>query len=294
MVVVGQNGPLDLAAQWTYAHEYMHALQDQLYGLEQLGNESQTGDEALAFRAFVEGEAELVQTLYIDYFTAAELRELRNAPTDDSFSAIIESAPPIILAQTVFPYTAGLDFQGFLLQQGGFDAIDAAWSALPVSTEQILHPERYVAGDEPLPVPLPPLSSTLGAGWRLLDEDVLGEFYLREYLAQFTASYDAAAAAAGWGGDRYAVYLEDETGELVMVLRTAWDREEDRAEFMATMTASFASRYGAPTTVADGLDCAAAGGEFFCLATGRSTDAIIIRAPSTTIASAILAAIGDG
>ncbi|NIT57160.1 MAG: hypothetical protein GWN00_13275, partial [Aliifodinibius sp.] len=68
-----------------------------------------------------------------------------------------------------------------------------------------------------------PLTDTLGVGWQRLDEDTLGEFYLREYLAQQLEGGLVESAASGWGGDRYTVYWNDEAEEIVMVLKLVWD-----------------------------------------------------------------------
>ena len=128
-------------------------------------------------------------------------------------------APPVLISSLSFPYSSGYRFVETLYDAGGFEAIDAAWADPPRSTEHILHPERYLAGDAPQIVTLPPLTDTLGVGWELLEDDILGEFFLREYLDQQLAAAVAERAAEGWGGDRYAVYWNEATGGLVMALR---------------------------------------------------------------------------
>ncbi|KPK10021.1 MAG: hypothetical protein AMJ56_09255, partial [Anaerolineae bacterium SG8_19] len=97
--------------------------------------------------------------------------------------------------------------------------MNVAWQNLPQSTEQIIHPDRYLAGDLPEIVALPPLTDTLGIGWTRLEEATLGEFLLREYLGQQLDETEVETAATGWGGDRYAVYWHQDNEELVMVLR---------------------------------------------------------------------------
>ena len=79
---------------------------------------------------------------------------------------------------------SGSRFVGELYRAGGFAAIDAAWANPPQSTEHILHPERYRAGDAPQIVALAPLTDTLGVGWQEIENNVMGEFFLREYLDQ--------------------------------------------------------------------------------------------------------------
>jgi hypothetical protein len=72
-------------------------------------------------------------------------------------------------------------------------------------------------------VALAPLADTLGDGWKLVDEDILGEFFLREYLDQQLATTLARRVAEGWGGDRYAVYWNEDESALVMAFRLVWD-----------------------------------------------------------------------
>jgi hypothetical protein len=146
---------------------------------------------------------------------------------------VLDSAPPVLAHELEFPYVGGLAFVQSLYENGGFAAVDQAWQNLPQSTEQILHPDRYLAGDTPQIVALEPLTSTLGNGWQLVDEDSLGEFYLREYLSQQIDDNQLETAATGWGGDRYAVYWNEEEESTVMVLKLRWDTPADAEEFAA-------------------------------------------------------------
>ncbi|HRN68444.1 MAG TPA: Ig-like domain-containing protein, partial [Promineifilum sp.] len=143
-VVVNDGALLDPAAQWTHAHEFVHALQDQHYDLDALNDESRDSEARAAVRALAEGEAELVQYLYLfegGYFTDAEAETILSdaEQTDSSF---LREFPPVLVNDLSFPYTAGVDFVLDLYRAGGFAAIDAAWANPPVSTEQIIHPDR--------------------------------------------------------------------------------------------------------------------------------------------------------
>ncbi|MCP4428849.1 MAG: hypothetical protein GY803_30555, partial [Chloroflexi bacterium] len=202
-VVISDDSVLDAEEQLTHAHEFVHALQDQYYALDALEDDNLDSEAAAALRALAEGHATLVQSLYLTsgYFSPEEIDEIF-AGFDEEGASFLDDAPSILRADLEFPYTAGLEFALTLYRQGGFAAIGDAWSNLPQSTEHILHPERYLAGDAPQIVTLPALTDTLGAGWRLLDEDTLGEFYLRQYLGQQLDADSAVAAAEGWGGDR--------------------------------------------------------------------------------------------
>ena len=56
------------------------------------------------------------------------------------------------------PYTDGFAFVQERRHLGGWAAVDAAFRDLPVSTEQILHPEKYDAHELPIPVAVPPMA----------------------------------------------------------------------------------------------------------------------------------------
>lgn len=275
--------------QFTYAHEYVHALQDQHFNLDILADESLESEAVLAIQALAEGDATLAQTLYVTegYFTQEQLLEfLAEAGSVDT--TVLDSAPPFLARQLEFPYVTGLEFVQALYTQGGYSAVDAAWENLPQSTEQIIHPERYLSGDEPQIVNLQPLTETLGLGWQRLDEDTLGEFYLREYLVQQLDAGVVDSAATGWGGDRYTVYWNEETEEIVMVLKLVWDTIADGEEFFAAYGDYPANLFGMAAAAQPDDGLCWQGTDVICLyQVGEVT--MIVRAPDVETAAAVAA-----
>ena len=61
-----------------------------------------------------------------------------------------DAAPAVIRQSMLFPYEQGLRFVRTLYAQGGWDAVNDAYRDPPRSTEQLLHPERYL-GDRDQP-----------------------------------------------------------------------------------------------------------------------------------------------
>lgn len=239
-VVSGQTtfGPSEKA---TLAHEYTHALQDQYFDLSTLERSAQqNGDRSLAIQALVEGDATLSMILYArSYFSPEEILQLQLSSSEST----LDRAPLVVRDEVVFPYNEGVIFALQLWQQGGFDALNAAFRRPPQSTEQIMHPDKYLAGEAPLEVTLPDLAATLGNGWKQLRSDVLGELDLRILLEQFSDPVTASQGAAGWGGDRFAV-LESPSGQLAVVISTVWDNENEAGEFFNDYAATVARRYG--------------------------------------------------
>lgn len=275
--VISEDEVMGALEKTIYAHEFTHALQDQHYDLEALDPDENSDDESLAVTALVEGDATLLMQQYmLGYLEPEELFDLLSesleVPTE-----VIDNAPPIIRAQLMFPYEAGYVFVQTLHQEGGYSLVDSAYLSPPQSTEQILHPEKYLAGEAPQVVSLPPLTETLGSGWQFVDDNVLGEFTLRVYLEQQVSDDEAAAAAEGWGGDRYAVYHSQETGGLVMVLRVVWDTADEAAEFMSEYLAFGEARFGSPPEGKKAEPCWS--GEDAICAYRAGTETLIIRAP---------------
>ena len=241
----------------TYAHEYAHALQDQNYDIENGLNYNEDACETetercAAIQALVEGDASLAE---LNWFFAngtpedqAEIMDFYN----NFEMPIFNSAPEFITLDFTFPYQYGYTFVEYLFDIGGWGTVDRAYDELPLSTEQIIHPERY-PDDKPIDVQLPELSEVLGTGWEEIDRNMMGEWYTYLILAKGLdqnsrlSESNAASAAEGWGGDAYVVYQHDD-GNIVMVLHTTWDTSEDADEFTAAFRDYAEARFGASST----------------------------------------------
>jgi hypothetical protein len=236
MSVKSTSGAIGVAEQITFAHEYDHALQDQQFDLSKLGMDARDqGDRSLARLALIEGDATLVMTQWASTaLTPAQLLQYLAQSDITGQMAALEKLPPALRAQLMFPYTTGLTFVQGLQMKGGWEEVDRAFSRLPDSTEQVLHPEKYAAHEAPVTVPLPAdLATRLGAGWTVELQDTFGEFGLRTWL-QSVGGLDAAAASAaadGWGGDR--VVLVTNGATFALAIQTVWDTPADATVFAA-------------------------------------------------------------
>ena len=254
-VVQGQD--FDASVKLTYAHEFTHVLQDQAYGLDEgLGlNEEACEDDSercAAIQALIEGDASQTEILWFqthasreDYFDLLDMFDQLDTP-------VLDSAPPFMAADLYFPYENGLAFVQSLYDRGGFEAINNAYLSPPASTEQILHPEKY-PDDLPRQVSLGDLSGVLGDSWTLFDQNVMGEWYTylilnKSYNQEYQLSESLAREAAeGWGGDVYAVYLEEETDQTIFVMDSLWDTTEDADEFIQAFEQYALRRWEAAT-----------------------------------------------
>lgn len=233
-VVTDQDG-LDPLAWLTYAHEYAHALQDQHFDLSTLLDEGDVSfDSDKAVRALVEGDARLSEFLFYESLPTDQqvplAASLEEKTLEFSRSQEARDAPPIITETFGWEHAAGTDLVFRLYLEGGIRAINEAYKRPPQSTEQVIHPEKYLNGEEPHIVELPDLASALGADWQQRDSGVMGELLTMVYLSSFLTGDKAQVAAQGWGGDRY-VLLKDSEDRLVIAIRFSWDTVTDAIEF---------------------------------------------------------------
>jgi hypothetical protein len=143
--------------------------------------------------------------------------------------------PPFLMAQMLFPYTAGEAFVGRLLEvgRGGWSVVDAALRHRPpASTEQVLHPDAYLRVQVPLRVSLRGPTAALGGGWTRRDAGTMGEWLTGRLLAR-AGGTGADPAAAGWGGDRYALLARG--SERALVARWRWDTRRDEVQFVRAL-----------------------------------------------------------
>jgi hypothetical protein len=247
LFVVSRSGSIGPAEKVTYAHEFTHALQDQHFGLEGIDVDAVgQGDRSLGRLALVEGDATLLMTRWmVEHLTPEELQELLKVDPDDL--AQLEALPAILRETLLFPYQQGGVFANGIWMAGGWEAIDGAYGRLPDSTEQILHLEKYEAGEKPVAVDLDgaALAGAMGAGWSGTPEDTLGEFQLSVWLRENgVKALDAQRAAAGWGGDRIA-YLRGPDGAYALAIATTWDAAGEADEFVTAATAAATNLPGA-------------------------------------------------
>ncbi|HUQ44627.1 MAG TPA: hypothetical protein VM451_09510 [Candidatus Limnocylindria bacterium] len=244
LFVVSRSGQLGAAELVTYAHEFTHQLQDQRIDLGKLGIDvPDQSDRSLARLAVVEGDAVSVQTAWmLANLDSEQLGELLASALDPKALAALQNAPAFVRETALFPYQDGVAFVTRLKGSADYAAIDAVYAAPPDSTEQILHPEKYLAREQPIQVSLPAnLASVAGAGWSEAGRDTLGELILRIWLtAGGVPAAQAKIATAGWGGDRVAL-LRGPGGATGLGIQTTWDTATDADEFAAAATTAFAA-----------------------------------------------------
>ncbi|RME75789.1 MAG: hypothetical protein D6784_07285 [Chloroflexi bacterium] len=243
MYIIAESVNMFAEEEMTYAHEYTHALQDHYFDLQTYLAQDVSADAQLAARALPEGDAKLVQDLFTYQNITRDQLEYTVYRYMFQEHPTLEGVSPALGIFTFFPYTAGEYFAIYLFFEGNFtwERVNQAYRNPPVSTEQVMHPEKYLAGERPVPITLPDLSPVLGGDWRELDRDVLGEAGFLVWLVDQIDQQTAIDAAAGWGGDAYTLWVNNQD-QRVLASLSQWDAAGEAVEFVNAFAAYMDSR----------------------------------------------------
>jgi len=263
LVLVTDGEPnLDIDDEVTLAHEYVHCFQDAAFDFKRLGKLEEKEDKnkanteySTAIEALMEGDATISSISY----AGAKLGEQGftdwiNSAKEASSGDKEDSYPPFLERSFSFPYDQGADFALYLWQKGGWEELNKAYDNPPSTTEQILHPEKYLDGEKAEDLKLPDLSDDLGKGWEQLDDDVFGEFDVYNYLLTILGDEGIASdAAAGWGGGRITLYSDKDFTDRVLVhIVLTWDTPVDALQFFEAYLDSLLRIHG-PVAVPESL-----------------------------------------
>ena len=227
----------------TITHELVHALQDQYLPLDSIAKLHGDNDRTMAAQAVIEGGATYEQLSVMlgggNMFSRMPggWDRVRQMIRDAQGTMPVFATAPMFIQETLlFPYLSGAEFiRQFKDKRPGKSAL----ASLPVSTEQVMHPEKLLDSlDLPVAVTLP-----RPTGAAVAYENGLGEFETRLVLHQQLQDVAAASrGATGWGGDRYMVVNTPQGAGLVWV--TVWDTPFDGAEFRSLMLQAIEKRLG--------------------------------------------------
>jgi hypothetical protein len=223
-------------------HEFTHALQDQYFDLMKLLIvRPYNFDRTEAVFAVIEGDAMNVQRRMEqgDAYGRRSLDEILKQEGDrfgDYRKEIGVFFPPLLTETFIFRYREGARFVEAVRRSRGERGVDALFQRPPLSTEQILHPEKYEAGEAPREVTLDE-EAFAERGWQSVTSTTLGEIGVRGLLMAGVGDKDAARAGAGWGGDR--AFLFERAGSIpLFVWKTVWDKPSDAEEFFSVYNSS--------------------------------------------------------
>jgi hypothetical protein len=265
----------------TYSHEFDHALVHNNFpsaGVMETDpicvNDTQRCE---AIRALVEGDATfLMLQWFLQYATQYDLQDIGQYQMPFGLPPA-DNTPPYAEQLVNFSYDQGAEFVMYFYDKGNWARVNKLYENMPVSTEQILHPEKYERGEKPVVLDIPDLSPALGDSWSPVKSDTLGEFMTYLLLAynadafSQVASNKATAASAGWGGDHYQVYASAQSGQTLLSAEWTWDTDKDATEFNEQLMAYVDMRFRGEKAEGTG-DCWTMNAETTCIfRKGRNT-----------------------
>ncbi|MFH1231099.1 MAG: hypothetical protein V1709_06335 [Planctomycetota bacterium] len=241
-------------------HELSHALQDQYCDLTKFNNPTDDDKDA-ALKYLIEGEATYIMTIgglermgisftpdspvleltfnRMKLMGRRELLQLNMASAElykklspDIAESLknLNNVPSYLFWVLQAPYLHGAYAVHNLVtldeKQKNWRVIDGLYENIPVSTEQMIHPDKLIEPrDDPATIPRPSLTED----WMVLYENTLGELGFWILYSQY-AKNDARQASEGWGGDKYFLIRNNKTNDTILCLSTVWDSEEDAYE----------------------------------------------------------------
>lgn len=221
------------------AHEIEHALQDQYFDLTRFTRPlKEDTDRQLARSAVLEGDGTAVMLEFAANGMGLESPKVpelvarlgkQMLQLSLGSSPALQSAPPLLRETLVFPYASGLEFVAALRTNETWRRIDQVFADPPDSTEQILHPVKYLQRERPTviePATPPPALGTRTE----IRRDVLGELLHKVWFQTQTSDSQATEAAQGWGGDRLVAYARPGDALPAILWMSSWDTDTDAAE----------------------------------------------------------------
>ncbi|MEM3044432.1 MAG: hypothetical protein QXV77_02930 [Candidatus Bathyarchaeia archaeon] len=216
-IVEDYFNPLDqIEASKTLTHELTHIVQGYYFP----GRTPSTHDESKAWNSLIEGDAS---------YTADRYAEHLRSPKGLSIHGWNGEIPPPLMELWLFPYRYGVGFVSHLYSVGGWNLVNEAYYNPPRTTEQVIHPEKYLAGEGFQGVDLPEPKG----GYEVIRTDRLGEHFIKVFLSSHVGLEEGVKASTGWNGDNFTYYKVD--GEDFFAWGIAWDTHEDQVEFHESM-----------------------------------------------------------
>ncbi len=237
-------------------HEITHALQDQHFDLNRTIQEdlkAHNNDQTMAHNAIFEGDGMAVMLDFVLEPTGRNFAQLPDlafitqslySSSLDSQYAVFKNAPLYIKETLLFSYIYGAAFmQKVWMIDPSWEAVNKIYLDLPLSTEQIIHPDKYLANrDDPKPVKFEDPATRLGSNWEIAYRNVMGEYSLQLLLRVYLSQERAAEAVTGWGGDQI-LLLENKAGEHAVFVASVWDTPDDAENFYLAMEEWFRKKH---------------------------------------------------
>jgi len=226
------------------AHELAHALADQNYNLARFIRQGRKSDDGSTARlAVMEGQATWLMSEFLARKTGQSLKDSPSlvammssvSESGGGQYPVYDNSPLYLRLSLVFPYTKGMLFQNALFDRDHQYGFAEVFLKPPISTQQIIHPEKYFAGVKPTEPDLP--DPHLPKGYKSLVGGTLGELEHGVMLEQYSGKDAAADLAPHWRGSTFDLLENKKLGRVVLLYAVEWDTvEAARKYFVAYRT----------------------------------------------------------
>jgi len=245
------------------AHELVHALQDQNFGLDHWLNIAKDSkdptvqialdEQRVARQSVVEGQAMAVLAVYEHESAGGEAAPTKTkgtrpeSSTQDKTDPVYAKAPLYVREALLFPYTFGSDFVRVVLAQRGKEAAFAGvFRRPPANTRQVMQPATYLSSEPQPEIKVAPVEQLLGPDWQRVDVSGIGEIDLRVLLEAWGGQIAAASLTAAWNGGYYIALSHKNAprdAPLSLALIVQFTSQEAARQFAAVYMTALATRY---------------------------------------------------
>jgi hypothetical protein len=242
------------------AHELSHAIADQNFNLGRFIKQGRKSDDGAAARlAVMEGQATWIMSEYLARKTGQTLKDspaLVAMMSNLSEGAagqypVFDKSPLYERVTLIFPYTKGMLFQNAVFQRDGLHAFAAVFEKPPVSTQQVIHPDKYFAGVKPTQ---PELPDPHLRGYKGLVGGSLGEMEHSILLEQYSGKERSADLAPHWRGSTFELLENKKASRVVLLYASEWDSEDAARQYFSSYREALGKKWKSMTitTESDG------------------------------------------
>jgi uncharacterized protein DUF955 len=231
------------------AHELSHAIADQNFNLAHFIRQGRKSDDgATARMAVMEGQATWLMSEYLAHRLGQSLRSspdlvkmMSRLSQAGGHYPVFDQAPLYLRLTLIFPYTEGMVFQNEVIARDGEEGFAEVFKRAPISTQQILHPQKYFDNVEPTRPGLP--DPHLPSGYKSLVSGTLGELDQEVILQQFTDKARADELAPHLRGSAFALLETKKRDRDVLLYAAEWDTEAAARDYFAAYRQAMAKKW---------------------------------------------------
>ena len=243
------------------SHEIAHAIADQNYNLAKFIKAGRKSDDGATARlAVMEGQATWLMSELLARKMGQSLKDspallaMMSGATEGGAGQypVFDNAPLYLRLTLIFPYTKGMLFQNAVYDRDGTNGFTEVFLKPPLSTQQILHPEKYFSGVKPTEPELP--EPHLAKGYKSLVGGSLGELEHTIMLEQYSGKTRAAEIAPHWRGCAFDLLENKKSGRIVLLYAAEWDSEDSAGQYFAAYRRQLSKKWKQMTISAETSD----------------------------------------